>query len=452
MSVSYSRKKLPGESQLRKLLSFGGLLELCRKNFKNITDPRESSKIEVSMQDTVTAGLSVFNLKFPSLLQFDNTIRKKPDPVEAHNFKTLFKVEKIPSDTSMRETLDDVETSDLTAPFSEIIGEILKGKGLDQFCFYRGSYLLSLDGTGFFSSKKVRCSNCCVKNHRDGTQTYYHQMLCGAFVHPDQKTVLPIAPEPIQLQDGAKKNDCERNAAKRLLGSIRQQFPRLDITITEDALSANAPHIAEIKKHRMHFILGVKPGDHKHFYERLEEAYLSGGESTFEVSGDGCTHRFKYINGIELKEGEPETTVNFLSYEEIDKNGRTKRFDWLTDFSISNSNAMKLMRGGRARWRIENEVFNTLKNQGYNFEHNYGHGEKNLASNFGVLMILAFLIDQASELCCRVYQDARERLRTKYAMWERMRSNFQMIKVSDWEAFFLILAGKLKIKVVIDSG
>jgi hypothetical protein len=64
------------------------------------------------------------------------------------------------------------------------------------------------------------------------------------------------------------------------------------------------------------------------------------------------------------------------------------------------------MRGGRARWKIENETFNTLKNQGYEFEHNYGHGYKNLSVNLAFLMMLAFLVDQAQLLTSKVVQQA----------------------------------------------
>jgi len=52
-------------------------------------------------------------------------------------------------------------------------------------------------------------------------------------------------------------------------------------------------------------------------------------------------------------------------------------------FDHHGKNAYQIMRGGRARWKIENETFNTLKNQGYNFEHNYGLGKKNLSVVFG---------------------------------------------------------------------
>ena len=70
-------------------------------------------------------------------------------------------------------------------------------------------------------------------------------------------------------------------------------------------------------------------------------------------------------------------------------------FSWVTDFTITKDNMFKIMRGGRARWEIANETFNTLKNQGYNFGHNYGLGKKNLSMIFVMLMMLAFLVDQA---------------------------------------------------------
>ena len=87
-------------------------------------------------------------------------------------------------------------------------------------------------------------------------------------MHPDHKEVIPLAPEPIQKQDGSSKNDCERNAAKRLLGKIRQEHPRLKLLVVEHGLASNAPHIRDLFKLRMHFILVVKPGDHAVLFGR----------------------------------------------------------------------------------------------------------------------------------------------------------------------------------------
>jgi hypothetical protein len=92
-----------------------------------------------------------------------------------------------------------------------------RSKVLEQYVYYDDSYLLSVDGTGYFESNKIRCTSCCVKEHRDGSKSYYHQALGAVIVHPDQKVVIPLAPEPIINGDGASKNDCERNASKRLL-------------------------------------------------------------------------------------------------------------------------------------------------------------------------------------------------------------------------------------------
>jgi hypothetical protein len=67
---------------------------------------------------------------------------------------------------------------------------------------------------------------------------------------------------------------------------------------------------------------------------------------------------------------------------------------------------------------IENETFKTLKNQGYHFEHNYGHGKQNLAANLALLMFLAFTVDQMMQRCWRLFGQVRGGLRTKAKLWE----------------------------------
>src|SRR5215472_7254443 len=94
------------------------------------------------------------------------------------------------------------------------------------------------------------------------------------------------------------------------------------------------------------------------------------------------------------------------------------------------------MRGGRARWKIENETFNTLKNQGYNLEHNYGHGQHNLAVVFALLMMLAFLVDQAQQLCCALFQAVWAKLGSKRLLWERMRALFYTYALESMRQMF----------------
>ena len=118
-----------------------------------------------------------------------------------------------------------------------------------------GHYLLSVDGTGYFSSSRVHCGNCCQTHRRVGRTTYYHQLLGAVPVHPAHREVFPLAPVPIVKADGRKKNDCERNAAKRLLRDVRREHPHLRLIAVEDALASNGPHIELLKALDMRFVL-----------------------------------------------------------------------------------------------------------------------------------------------------------------------------------------------------
>ena len=110
---------------------------------------------------------------------------------------------------------------------------------------------------------------------------------------------------------------------------------------------------------------------------------------------------------------------------------------WVTDIKLTKDNVFKIMRAGRSRWKVENEVFNTLKHQGYNFEHNYGHGKTHLATVFAMLMMLAFLIDQVQESCCELFQQARQSFRTKIYLWKKMAALFLSYIIRDWEIFYV---------------
>ena len=92
------------------------------------------------------------------------------------------------------------------------------------------------------------------------------------------------------------------------------------------------------------------------------------------------------------------------------------------------------MRAGRARWKIENETFNTLKNQGYHFEHNFGHGNKHLATVFSHLMMLAFLVDQIQQRCCQLFKLALTVAERKLYFWRKLRQMFDGFQIDSWEA------------------
>src|ERR687885_24815 len=364
------------------------------------------------------ALFALVSLKARSLLAFEK--ERAED-----NLHRIYGIERVPCDTSMREILDPVAPASLRPVFKQVFTHLQRRKGLNEMEFVQGHYLLALDGTGYFSSKHIHCASCLETHHRNGTLTYAHHLLGAALLHPDKREVIPLMPEPIVKPDGATKNDCERNAAKRFLTKFRQDYPDLKVIVTEDSLSSNAPHIEMLQGHDVHYILGVKAGDHAFLFQQVAQAEQAGRITYYERddANKGVHHRFRFVSDMSLNASNAALRVNFLECWETTQ-GKVQHFSWVTDLRLNKGTVYRLMQGARARWRIENETFNTLKNQGYHFEHNFGHGYQHLSVVFAVLMMLAFLVDQVQQLCCPLFQAVWAKLGSKRRLWERMKALF----------------------------
>jgi hypothetical protein len=422
-------------SQFRKDLSIPGLINHVYRLFSKIPDPRPFKKLDISIVDHLMSGLAVFGLKCPSLLDYD---RKRTNEATAQNLRNLYLVNNAPSDTYLRERLDEVNPENLRPVFKKLFALLQRGKGLEEFEYLDGHVLLSGDGTGHFSSSKISCPCCCKKQHSSGTTTYYHQMFGVCVVHPDKKNVIPLCPEPILNSDGSKKNDCERNACKRFLENFRREHPHLKAILIEDGLSSTAPNIRMIEAKGLKYILVAKPGDHQFLFEQLDES--EHAQYYDEKTVDGYYHQFRFLNHVSLNKSNQDVKVNLIEYRQTDPKGKETNFSWVTNIHVSAINIMKIMKGGRARWKIENETFNTLKNLGYNFDRNYGHGKQYLATIFCMLMMLAFLIDQIQEICCPFFRKCRAVLHTYRELWNNMRVFFRRINLLKWENFYAILS------------
>lgn len=421
----------------RTYLSADALLGLLRTGFADIPDHR-SGKPDISLPDALMSAFALFSLKSPSLLAFDK--ERTED-----NLHRVYGIERVPCDTRMREILDPVEPESLRPLFKHVFRALQRGKALEEMVFVEGHYLLALDGTGYFSSQQIHCESCLETHHRNGTVTYRHQMLGAALVHPDRREVIPLMPEPIGKQDGTDKNDCEREAAKRLIGKLRRDHPHLKVIVTEDGLSSNAPHIEVLHRHNLHYILGVKEGDHAYLFEQVEAAERAGRVTYYDRNdkATGLHHRFRFVSDMPLNASHADLRVNFLECWERDGD-KVQHFSWITDLRVNKGTVYQLMRGGRARWRIENETFNTLKNQGYHFEHNYGHGYQHLSVVFAILMMLAFFVDQVQQLCCPLFQAVWAKLGSKRRLWEKMRALFSDYALASMRQLFEALLYGLK--------
>ncbi len=431
-------------AQLQQSLTFDELMRFLDKQFQTFPDQRTGNAVNYKLPDVLKAAFAMFSLKSPSLLDF-----KTQTTAEETNLHNIYRIEgAIPSDNQMRGILDQVNPQ-LLRPLFQACFKRLREAGVIREYEYRDKHVIvSIDGVEHFSSTKVHCPNCTTRQHRNGEISYHHSGLAAVIAHPEQKEVIPLDFEPILNQDGALKNDCEQNAAKRLCEALRDRYPDLKVILVEDALYANAPHVRQITSYGWSYILNVKPDSHKSLEKQFAGRRARGDIKKLRLTDEqGLQHYFAWTNNLTLNDSAIDVSVNYLLYEQTDKDGKLTRWTWITNLPLTQSTVVKVMRGGRARWKIENETFNTLKNQGYHFEHNYGHGTQHLATVLALLMFLAFTVDQIQQRCCRFFRALHQGLRTKVKVWASIRNLFSTLVFKSMEALYRHMASLYRLQL-----
>ncbi len=415
--------------KIKKHLNLSNLIGQISQGFKSIPDKRRLSHCTYQQHDVMMATLSCMFFQEPSWLQFQQHLQ---DNLHDNNLTHLFHINELPKESQVREILDGIDSEHYRGTFNQLFEQLRKDKQLESFRLPltpQGVFYLPMDGTQYHSSKSVSCKCCLTKKHGKSV-TYQHQVLQGAIMHPECKQVIPLMPEPILNSDGSKKQDCEHNAAKRFLSKLKKDHPRLPLLIGGDGLFADGPMIKHALELKMHYLFTCKLGDHTYLMEWLS----SYNEWPWQEHTDEKqrTHRYRWRNNVPLSAQIDAPQVNYFEYELINNGKVTYRNSWVSDIEITGRNIWQLIETGRCRWKIENECFNTLKNQGYHLEHNFGHGKKHLSHNMYLSILLAFTLHQILELCDEAYQQCRERFGSKRNLWERIRNILCMFIIEDW--------------------
>jgi hypothetical protein len=429
---------------IKKHLSFSAIRKALSALFKTIDDPRQTGKVDYCLHDCLMSALAMMFFQDPSVLSFQ---RRMQDRFQDSNLKAMFAVENIPSDDALRQTLDNIPTAAIQSVFPMLLKRLQRGKQLDAYKLESGHYLIALDGSQYFTSEKIHCPSCLTTKGAKGATRYYHQILQAVMLNPHLRQVLPLAPESIANTDGQTKQDCEINAAKRSLTTIRANHPKLKMVITGDGLYSKQPFIDAAKHNRCSYILVAKPTDHKVLFEWVDELDGLGQCDYLQFSDEkGRRHVYRWVNQVPLNGGRNADQVNFFEYWLHVGQKVTYHNSWVSDLEVSKANVVELVRAGRARWKIENETFNTLKNQGYHIEHNFGHGRRYLSNNFFILNLLAFYIHQILELCDRGYQYCRSKFSSRKEYWNNLRAVIRIMLYRDFEHLLRHLADPPEIR------
>jgi hypothetical protein len=415
----------------KKNLSFNALRKMLSRRFLEIPDFRQEGKVKHGVHDVLMSGFAMMFYQDSSLLQFQQRLQ---EAIHKNNLQTLFQVESIPKDSQMREVIDEVESQELEPLFEDFFRPLQRGKHLEGYRVLRDFHVISVDGSGYFSSDKIHCSGCLKRETKKGKIGYEHKIVQAALMHPDKRQVFPLAPEEVKNTDGQDKQDCEVEAGKRLVRKIRRSHGKLKIIIVGDSLYSKQPFMEELAEERMRYVLVVKEEDHKLLMEWVNEQRQLKEVSRLEVKDKkGRLHIYEWINEVPLNGNKNTLWVNYFEYWLVVGGKVTYHNSWVTDFTVGEGNVGELVRIGRCRWKIENETFNTLKNQGYHIEHNFGHGEKHLSINFLLLNLLAFFMHQIFELTDSLYQECRRAFGSRRNLWDHLRSSIHILIFPDWE-------------------
>lgn len=427
---------------------FSTLCSFLTSSIQSFPDLRSGKNTQYSMKDISFSAFAVFFCQSPSFLAYQRLMQEARG---SNNGRTLFGIQKLPTDNQIRNLLDPVDPKLLWPAYRRTFKYLQKQGVVKRFRSFANTLLVAVDGTGYFYSESIHCDQCSVAKHRDGRVTYSHTALMPAVVGPDIPQVIPLEPEFITPQDGHKKQDCEAVAAKRWIRSVGNRLSPLGVTLLGDALYATQTMIKVVVKQKLNYLFVTKPKHHKHLYEELESFEKLGEIHTLKrTQWTGKKHRhllYRYINGVPLVDAEHPLEVNWVEFSIANDKGEiTYRTAFITNHLITEQNVEDLVKAGRCRWKIENEDINTLKTKGYHFEHNFGHGTQYLSQLLLSLNILAFLFHTVLELLDKRCALLRSTLPRRDTFFQHISALTQYLCFESWQHLMLFMLTGLKLQ------
>jgi len=417
---------------------FDHLIERWRTVAAGLPDRRTGDNTRYAMADIALSAFAVFFTQCPSFLSFQQNMEQARG---RNNARSLFQVQRIPSDNHIRQTLDPVEPRHLFSLFDELHQAFDQTGLLETMRAVGHTRLIALDATWYFSSqsKNIHCASCSCLRHADGATTHFHSAITPVLVSPGHAQVIPLRPEFITPQDGQIKQDCEINAAKRWLAAHATRYSTGNDTLLGDDLYAHQPFCRQALLHGFHFLFTCKPASHAHL-GRWVEALAPGPDlHTLKqrVKGKGNRwehHQYRWAHGVPLTEGADTLKVNWCEVTITDADGATLyRNSFITDWRITADNVAGLVTAGRARWKIENENNNVLKTKGYHLEHNFGHGKQHLASLLMTMNVLAFAFHTLLELTDESYRLIRSAVGARRKFFQHLEALTTYVYFETWE-------------------
>jgi hypothetical protein len=414
------------------------LIAALRRYCQTLPDRRRGKNTTYSMADFALAAFAPFFMQSPSFLAHQRHLETSHG---RSNCETLFGMSKIPGDSQARAMLDPIEPALFYPMFGDIVAELKQCGGLDGMRVLNGGVLIAWDGTEYHCSDKVSCPNCSHRKRGKNKTEYFHTLLAATVVAPGHNRAVPLEPEFIEPQDGHDKQDCESRAVRRWLTAHAAQYAGLKPVYLGDDLFSRQSICQAVLDQGAHFLFVCKPDSHPAIEEFRAGIKLDELIQTVRRGKRWTTYRYQWLCNVPLRGDAKAITVNWLMIEILDADGEvTYRNSFITDMPVNRENVAEFAACGRARWKIENEGFNTLKTKGYHLEHNFGHGQQKLSAVLATLNLLAFACHTVCDLSGRAWKAARRELVTRQGFFHCMRALTSYLVFPSWDSLLETLA------------
>ena len=362
----------------KKINFFGEFIKIRNHFFKDLNKKLANIKDERNQSYTTYEPdiilFTVIMKNVSGIVSMNKMTNDFNDAVSIENFATVLgyeSLEEIPHYDTINNFLKRLEVVELEKIRDYMIRELFKKRSLEKYRLLDKYWCIAIDGSQLFSFKERHCEHCLKKEHRNKdtgeveSVTYYHTVLEAKLVLGNM--VFSILTEFVENEtESVSKQDCEINAAKRLMKKLKYKFRKLNICLLGDSLYSCDSIYELCGECKWKFIFRFKEGRAKTLWEEIQ--------AIKKIEDDKSTTNLTYINEISYKK-RLISAVDFIetkdeTSEDMNTNDkRPKNFVFVTNINLTKRNVLKIVAAGRSRWKIENQGFNNQKNIRYNIEH-----------------------------------------------------------------------------------
>jgi len=359
------------------------------KWLQSVADPRDKNKITYNPSHLLWLGIFLFLLRLGSKRKIKYKLATEEFLKNLNQLCAGYS-ENVAHHDTVEYLLQKLEPEEIYRIRQKMANRLIRMKALDKFRLLEEYFMIAVDGTGHLIYKERHCPHCLTKE-KDGKILYYYHNVLEAKLVTNTGLALSVETEFIQNSDGETKQDCELNAFYRMAKRLKKRFPQLKICLLLDSLYAAGPVMDIAEEYGWKYITVFKRGSMPERYDEFLKLKKLCPENEIEIANDKLSQKFSWVGDIDHK----GNSFNVIELDEATLDKQT-RFVWLTNLKVGKKSIAKIAKGGRLRWKIENEGFNIQKNRGFNLEHPYSQNETSM-KNFYLLLQIAYIISQLME-------------------------------------------------------